>query len=265
MPSCLALALRSNIQNHLLVVGYTGRVPVFPDRRPFRAQLTLAQQSNLWPITAKLYDAWRVRSLSLLTGEAFGLAREFDLLLEWLKPQPGQQWLDVGTSTGNYARVLADAGTKVTAIDLSSSMLEQAVLHTDRATAAQQLIYDQIIFELANAEALPYADHSFAGVVLGATLNEFADTSLGLRECARVLAPGGQMFLMYLCQAPTASGRWGQRLFALAGIRFPAREQVRQTLAAAGMQLERAELRREPPPLPRLNVAPGKRPTGPLY
>jgi ubiquinone/menaquinone biosynthesis C-methylase UbiE len=253
---------------------------VFPDRRPFHIRLTLAQRSNCWALTAQLYDRWRVRSLSLLSGEAFGLEREFALLLDWLKPQPGQQWLDVGTSTGNYARVLAGVGAKVTAIDLSEAMLTQAAL-LSQAASTTQTSANEIVFELANAEALPYSDASFDGVVLGATLNEFADTSAGLRQCARVLAPGGQLFLMYLAEAEGGLGRLLQRLLALTGLRFPAREQVRQTLAAAGLVLERAELRRavtferfvKRPPAPGddgpalrpLNVAPGKRPNGPLY
>jgi ubiquinone/menaquinone biosynthesis C-methylase UbiE len=117
-----------------------------PDKRPQGARLTPAQISNFLPVTALLYDTWRERSLSLLTGENFTLSREFALMLEWLSVQPSQAYLDVGTSTGNYARAVADKGATVTAIDISRPMLEKAVERSEGYL---------ISFEQANVESLP--------------------------------------------------------------------------------------------------------------
>ena len=216
------------------------------NRLPSHARLTLAQQSNLIPITAALYDAWRVRSLSLLTGEHYTLEREFALMLDWLEVHSDshveQTFLDVGTSTGNYAMALARTGARVTAIDISKPMLEKAQSRIqDELEPAQANL---ITLEQANAEALPYADSSFDGVVLGATLNEFNSTRAGLLECARVLKPGGKIFMMYLRQSETGLGRLVQVLFELGQIRFPNRETVRATLQEAGLERTRAEMRR---------------------
>jgi 2-polyprenyl-3-methyl-5-hydroxy-6-metoxy-1,4-benzoquinol methylase len=212
------------------------------NRLPTHARLTLAQQSNLIPITAALYDTWRVRSLSLLTGEQYTLEREFALMLDWLEVKPGQNFLDVGTSTGNYAMTLARTGARVTAIDISKPMLEKAQsrIQSELEPAQTKLI----TLEQANAEALPYANSSFDGVVLGATLNEFNSTRAGLLECARVLKPGGRIFMMYLRQSETGPGRLVQVLFELGQIRFPNRETVRATLQEAGLERTRAEMRR---------------------
>lgn len=199
--------------------------------------MTLAQQSNLIPLTAQLYDLWRVRSLSILTRESFSLGREFGLMLEWLDVQPGQRFLDVGTSTGNYARAIAEHGASVVAIDISVPMLEK----TRERLAGLNL---PISLERVNAEAMPYEDASFDGVVIGASLNEFASTRTGLLECARVLKPGGKLFMMYLRRSDTAFGRLMQFGFALSGVRFPDRAVVRQTLLEAGLELQRAEVRR---------------------
>jgi ubiquinone/menaquinone biosynthesis C-methylase UbiE len=209
---------------------------------PTRSRLTLTQQSNLIPITAALYDTWRVRSLSLLTGERYTLEREFSLMLDWLEVKPDQNFLDVGTSTGNYAMALARTGARVTAIDISKPMLEKAQTRIQTELPAEQA--QLITLEQANAEALPYADSSFDGVVLGATLNEFNSTRIGLLECARVLKPGGKIFMMYLSQSEVAWGRAIQFLFEIGQIRFPNREMVRSTLAEAGLERTRAELRR---------------------
>lgn len=207
------------------------------DRRPERAHLTLAQRSNLIPITAQLYDAWRVRSLSILTREKFSLEREFALMLSWLEVRPKERYLDVGTSTGNYARVIAERGASVVAIDISRPMLEK----TQERLEGLNL---PISLELANAEALPYADASFDGVAIGASLNEFNSTRVALLECARVLKPGGKLFLMYLRRSDTFLGRLLQAAFALGGVRFPDREVVLQVLLEAGLERQRAEVRR---------------------
>jgi SAM-dependent methyltransferase len=207
-----------------------------PDKMPRKARYTLAQSSNFIPVTAALYDAWRERSLSWLTREAYPLSREYALMLEWLNVQPGQQFLDVGTSTGNYARALADAGATVTAIDISRPMLEKAVSRSSG--------YDAIAFEQVNVEALPYPDSSFDGVVVGASLNEFHDTQLALREMARVLKPDGKLFMMYLRQSDTALGRFSQAAFQLSGVRFPNRDQLKTQLEALGLIRTRAEVRR---------------------
>lgn len=206
-----------------------------PNKLPRAAKYTLAQLSNLLPVTALLYDAWRVRSLGLLTGEDFNLEREFELMLTWLDVQPSQTFLDVGTSTGNYARAIAARGAVVTAIDISKPMLEQAQKLTPQP---------DITFEQVNVEALPYADSSFDGVVVGASLNEFFDTRQALAEMARVLKPGGKLFMMYLRESDTGFGRFAQTAFKLSGVRFPNRDAVGAMLLERGLERTRAELRR---------------------
>jgi ubiquinone/menaquinone biosynthesis C-methylase UbiE len=215
---------------------------VIANRLPSNIRLTLTQQSNLIPITATLYDTWRVRSLSLLTGEQYTLEREFALMTDWLEVKPDQNFLDVGTSTGNYAMALAKKGARVTAIDISKPMLEKAQTRIQSELEPAQAA--RITLEQANAESLPYADSSFDGVVLGATLNEFNSTRAGLLECARVLKPGGRIFMMYLSQSEVGWGRAIQVLFEIGQIRFPNRETVRNTLAEAGLERTRAEMRR---------------------
>jgi 2-polyprenyl-6-hydroxyphenyl methylase/3-demethylubiquinone-9 3-methyltransferase len=203
---------------------------------PKRARYTLAQRSNFAPITAALYDTWRERSLSLLTRESYALQREFALMLEWLRVETGQHFLDVGTSTGNYARALADAGATVTAIDISRPMLQRAVTRSSG--------YKNISYEQANVEALPYEASSFDGVVVGASLNEFHDTERALREMTRVLGPNGKLFMMYLRESDTTLGRLAQLPFKLGGVRFPNRERLSKQLEGLGFARTRAEVRR---------------------
>jgi ubiquinone/menaquinone biosynthesis C-methylase UbiE len=205
------------------------------NKMPKNAQYSLAQSSNFLPLTAQLYDLWRERSLSLLTRERFSLEREFGLLRDWVKPQLGQRFLDIGTSTGNYARVLAQAGGEVVAIDISSHMLQKAIARGNNAG---------ITYEQVNAEYLPYSDQHFDGVVMGASLNEFHNTARALEQTARVLKDGGKLFMMYLCESDTAFGRFVQAPFKFSGVRFPNRAWVAAELQKLGLQPARAEVRR---------------------
>jgi len=198
-----------------------------------RIPRTLTQLTNTWKLTAVGYDLWRVRSLSLLTGRPFPLERELDLLVEWTQPQPNERWLDVGTSTGNYARALASRGARVVGLDFSAPMLEVA-----RRKPSAGVTYRQDYLENLTLESL---DGPLDGIAVGATLNEFYDTNLALERMAGLLKPQGQLFMMYLTGSETFWGRVLQRLLAAGGVRFPARESVKHTLERAGMHYARGE------------------------
>ena len=171
--------------------------------------LTAAQRSNFFRLTALAYPLWRARSLTLLAGEAFGLDREARLFLGLCRPAAGERWLDVGTSTGFYAGVLARVGCRVVAADLSPTMLHAAARREPRP---------QIEWVQANVEATGWRPASFGGVVVGATLNETAGPTRLLRECSRLLRPGGSLWLMFVPR----SGGLGQGLLTrFGGLTFP--------------------------------------------
>lgn len=176
---------------------------------PLNLPLTPAQRSNFLPLTAWGYAWWRARSLSLLAGEPFSLAREARVFRAVCRPQPGQHWLDAGTSTGFYAGVLAGAGCRVTATDLSPAMLR---------AAAKRESNPLISWERANVEALPSPDATFDGATVGATLNETARPDVFLQELERVLKPGAQLWLMFV---PASGGAGQGALSHLGGLTFP--------------------------------------------
>lgn len=170
--------------------------------------LTRAQLSNLAPLTARGYMLWRAQSLTLLSGQPFGLEREKRLFLRECRPRAGERWLDAGTSAGFYAGVLAAQGCEVLAADLSPAMLREG----QRREASPH-----IDWALTNLEDSGLPDASFGGVTVGATLNETHDPARFLRELARVLRPGGQLWLMYVAR----TGGPGQALLrALGGLDF---------------------------------------------
>ncbi|EYB68787.1 type 11 methyltransferase [Deinococcus phoenicis] len=181
-----------------------------------RPALTLAQRSNLWPLTAWGYPAWRRRSLTLLAGEPFSPGREAALFRGLCRPQPGELWLDAGTSTGFYAGVLARAGCRVVAADLSAPMLAAA----RRKEGGHPEGLADIGWLLTNLEDSGLPDASFDGVTVGATLNETRDPARLLAELDRLTRPGGQLWLMYLGRAGVALQR-ALSVPLLGGLTFP--------------------------------------------
>ncbi|WP_052351672.1 class I SAM-dependent methyltransferase [Deinococcus pimensis] len=180
--------------------------------------MTPAQRSNLWPVTALGYHAWRARSLRLISGHPLTLEREAALFLGLARPAPGETWLDAGTSTGFYAGVLARAGAHVIATDVSPAMLAQA-----RRREPSPLI-DWAAFDIQDT-GLP--DGALDGVTVGATLNELTDPPGGLRELQRLLRPGGRLWLMYVTRT---GGEVQGLLERLGGTTFPDPDDVEGVL-----------------------------------
>ena len=90
---------------------------------------SLANLTNFLPGAGRGYEPlWRVRSLSLLTGEPFPNERELEIITRLIRPVREGRYLDLGCSAGLYTRNLSrnlDSGLAV-GIDISPSMLREA-------------------------------------------------------------------------------------------------------------------------------------------
>jgi demethylmenaquinone methyltransferase/2-methoxy-6-polyprenyl-1,4-benzoquinol methylase len=125
-------------------------------------------------MTAGLHHGWRRRAADLA------------------EIGPGDRVLDVATGTGDLAIELASRvgpDGEVIGSDFSQEMLARARTKAPSAAAP-------IVFEWANAMALPYADGEFAAATVGFGARNFGDLDQGLREMARVVAPGGRVVVL---------------------------------------------------------------------
>jgi demethylmenaquinone methyltransferase / 2-methoxy-6-polyprenyl-1,4-benzoquinol methylase len=124
-------------------------------------------------MTAGLHHRWRERAADLAALE------------------PGDRALDVATGTGDLALELArrvGPSGEVVGSDFSEGMLE----HARRKAAGVA----NVRFEHGNAQALPYADDTFAAATVGFGARNFSDLPLGLREMTRVVRPGGRVVVL---------------------------------------------------------------------
>jgi ubiquinone/menaquinone biosynthesis C-methylase UbiE len=94
--------------------------------------------------------------------------------------------LEVGTGPGFFAILLAEAGYRVTAIDLTPSMLDEA-----RRNAGK--LCDCIDFREMNAQNLAFNKASFDVIVSRNVTWNLPEPDLAYAEWVRVLKPGGML------------------------------------------------------------------------
>lgn len=112
--------------------------------------------------------------------------REGEAFVKRLGLKPDTDVLDVACGTGNVTIPAARSGARVTGVDLAPNLLEQA-----RARAEAEGLRVNLVE--GDAEALPFADASFAVVtsMFGAMFAPRPEVAA--RELARVCRPGGRV------------------------------------------------------------------------
>lgn len=195
----------------------------------------IANLTNFLPGAGFGYEPlWRVHSLSLLIGEHFTNERELRMMTSLVQLDRGGLFLDLGCSAGLYTRNMAERlgeDGEIVGIDISPSMIREAIRLSRKADVHPS-------FVRADADNLPFADASFAGIVCGGTLNELGDPARALRESRRVLEPGGRIAIMGILEAETTSGGYLQRFLTTGGVQFFAPDKVQDLLSEAGLEPE---------------------------
>jgi arsenite methyltransferase len=110
----------------------------------------------------------------------------------FLKPQPGETVLDLGSGAGLDAFLAArhvGPNGRVIGVDMTPAMLEKA-----RGNAVA-LGLGQVEFREGRLEALPVADASVDAVTSNCVINLVPDKAAVFAEIARVLKPGGRLVI----------------------------------------------------------------------
>lgn len=106
------------------------------------------------------------------------------VFLDWLAPNPGLRWLDVGCGNGAFTEMLVErcAPASVQGVDPSAEQLAFA-----RARLASQVAQ----YQQGDAMALPFPDDTFDVAVMPLVIFFVPDPAKGVAEMARVICPGG--------------------------------------------------------------------------
>lgn len=113
-------------------------------------------------------------------------------LVRKLQKQKPQNILDVATGTADLAIAMMKIKPfNVVGIDISNGMLE-----VGRKKIKQQDLEKTIQLQQADSEDLPFKDATFDAVTVSFGARNFENLQKGLSEMARVLKPGGKIYIL---------------------------------------------------------------------
>ncbi|MBY7143696.1 methyltransferase domain-containing protein [Virgibacillus sp. NKC19-3] len=113
---------------------------------------------------------------------------DLSLLTEWLNPQSTMNVIDIATGGGHVAKQLSTVVNRVIATDITKEMLENTASHLSSFT--------NIDYVIADAEQLPFLDHSFDIATCRIAAHHFPNPVTFISEVHRVLKPNGKFLLI---------------------------------------------------------------------
>ncbi len=114
--------------------------------------------------------------------------------VRFLDPVSGKRVLDIATGTGDVALEIVEQNpnqVKVFGIDFCHNMLKIGKNKIDKKNLNQS-----VSFQFGAAEALPFLDKSFYGVITAFGVRNFSNREKGLAEMWRVLAEKGRVVIL---------------------------------------------------------------------
>jgi demethylmenaquinone methyltransferase/2-methoxy-6-polyprenyl-1,4-benzoquinol methylase len=139
---------------------------------------------------APRYDA--ANRLMSAGVDIFWRRKAIRLLLEGMGETP--RFLDLGAGTMDGAVEIARraSGATVVAADFAREMLRAGTAKLQRDDSLRARIHPQI----ADGQALPYADAAFDGAFSAFCVRNISDLPRGMRELRRVVRPGGRIAIL---------------------------------------------------------------------
>lgn len=152
------------------------------------------------------------------------------LLVHW-QVHPGQHILEPGCGAGRLTGLLANAvgpTGSVYAIDLSPQMI---------ARARARRLPPNVVFAHASVTAIDRPDGEFDQAICFCAFPHFPERHAALTELARVLKPGGSLWISHLLSRDQVNALHLRAGPPLADHLLPDEAQLRADLAAAGFSL----------------------------
>lgn len=169
---------------------------------------------------AQLFDDWPDRYEKWFTTPIGSLVRrvEWELIVDLLRPGPGEFLLDAGCGTGVFTLDMLSCGARVVGLDLSLFMIRRA---KQKAWSSQLQIISADILNL------PFPQNSFDKTVSITALEFIPDGQRAVKELFRVTRKGGTVVIATLnslspwAERRREEGRKGHPLFSKVFFRSP--------------------------------------------
>tara|TARA_B100000963_G_scaffold69031_2_gene57283 strand:- start:6157 stop:6876 length:720 start_codon:yes stop_codon:yes gene_type:complete len=124
-------------------------------------------------LSAGMHNIWRKKAIQKLTNNPKNI-------------------LDIATGTGDFAISAAKyTNANITAIDISKNMLDLGIKKT-----FDKKLENRIVFEIADAEKLPFNKNKFDAITVGFGVRNFENLTKGLDEIYRVLSKKGIIVIL---------------------------------------------------------------------
>jgi ubiquinone/menaquinone biosynthesis C-methylase UbiE len=187
------------------------------------------------------FDRWAPTYEKGLLWKRFFLPL-YDQLLGSLPDVKGMRVLDVGCGTGALDRRLAERGARVTGVDNSDGMIDEARVKAEGLEGLE--------FVLGGAEKIPLEDSLADLVVSNVAFHHFEDPEMCLREILRILKPGAGLYLCDMC-GEGLLGRASLRYGRIVGSdnRYFNRQELAEMLERNGFAVQEVSLLRKIPPV----------------
>ncbi|HEY2813576.1 MAG TPA: class I SAM-dependent methyltransferase [Acidimicrobiales bacterium] len=151
---------------------------------------------------------------------------------QWFPNPRPLQLADVGSGTGRFTSLLADAfGGPVLGIEPSRRM---------RAPALSKPAHPNVCFVGGTCEAIPLADHVVDGALLFGVWHHVRDRAAGAVELARVVRPGGTLLVRTSASDRVARPWWDDwfpEVYETDRTLLPSLAETMDTITTAGWEL----------------------------
>jgi demethylmenaquinone methyltransferase/2-methoxy-6-polyprenyl-1,4-benzoquinol methylase len=184
----------------------------FAPRHKFPKALTMTDNaSQPAPQTASFgYEEVAIDEKVARVGEVFSsVAKKYDIMNDamsagmhrvWkdrfvraVKPQPGEQILDMAGGTGDIAFRMAKRGAQITVSDINQDMLNVGM---ERAPKKLGDKAETLSWSCQNAEELSFESRSFDAYTIAFGIRNVTRVDKALAEAHRVLRYGGRFFCL---------------------------------------------------------------------
>lgn len=180
------------------------------------AKILKEQDKNIWDRFAPIYSHF-------VTGTP-GNKKAYESMYQRIrKVVKDKEVLEIATGPGVIAKQVADEAKSMIATDFSDKML---------AVARRGMVPENLKFEWANAQYLPYADESFDVVIIANALHVIPDPEKVLKEILRVLRPDGILIAPnFVHDNQKKVSEAFSKMLSMAGVEFKAKWSMEGYLA----------------------------------